>query len=161
LPLAGGYRLRSARHKTPAQAGAVLIMTVINRTQALVLGFFVLAWAALIAILVVTPQVYDRALRQAPGSQPAAEIVFAAGLSGLIAVVCAGVVRRRRWAFWLTLIALSKITVSHPLAGRLTWSLSCLAAFVEMAFDLFNACRAAGSGPQGVQGGGDRCRGCY
>ena len=54
-------------------------MAVINRTQALVLGFFVLAWVALITILVVAPEVYDRALRQAPGSQPAAEIVFAAG----------------------------------------------------------------------------------
>jgi hypothetical protein len=70
-------------------------MTVINRTQALVLGFFVLAWVALITILVVAPEVYDRALRQAPASQPTAEIVFAAGLSGLIAVVCVGVVRRR------------------------------------------------------------------
>ena len=63
-------------------------MAVINRTQALVLGFFALAWVALITILVVAPQVYDRALRQAPSSLPTAEIVFAAGLSGLIAVLC-------------------------------------------------------------------------
>ncbi len=92
-------------------------MTVFNRTQALVLGFFVLAWVALITILVVTPEIYDRALRQAPGSQPAAEIVFAAGLPGLIAVACFGVVRRRRWAFWLTLIAFSAGALRVP-AGR-------------------------------------------
>jgi hypothetical protein len=34
-------------------------VTVINRTQALVLGFFALAWVALITILVVAPEVYD------------------------------------------------------------------------------------------------------
>jgi hypothetical protein len=92
-------------------------VTVINRTQALVLGFFALAWVALITILVVAPEVYDRALRQAPGSQPAAEIVFAAGLSGLIAVVCVGVVRRRRWAFWLTLIAFFAGVLRVPAAA--------------------------------------------
>jgi hypothetical protein len=92
-------------------------MTVINRTQALVLGFFVLAWVALITILVVAPEVYDRALRQAPGSQPAAEIVFVAGLSGLIAVVCVGVVRRRRRAFWLTLTAFFARVLRVPAAA--------------------------------------------
>jgi hypothetical protein len=92
-------------------------VTVINRTQALVLGFFALAWVALITILVVAPEVYDRALRQAAGSQPTAEIVFAAGLSGLIAVVCVGVVRRRRWAFWLTLIAFFAGVLRVPAAA--------------------------------------------
>ena len=52
-----------------------------------------------------------------PGSRPAAEIVFAAGLSGLIAVACAGVVRRRRWAFWLILIAFFAGVLRVPAAA--------------------------------------------
>ncbi|HEY5986030.1 MAG TPA: hypothetical protein VIV12_06530 [Streptosporangiaceae bacterium] len=78
---------------------------VINRTQALVLGFFLLVWVAVIAILVVAPGVYEQTLRQAPGSAGTAEIVFVAALSGLIAVLFVGVLRRWRWAFWLILIA--------------------------------------------------------
>jgi hypothetical protein len=77
----------------------------INRTQVLVLGFFLLAWVAVITILAVAPGVYDQTLRKAPGSSRTAEIVFAAALSGLIAVVFVGVLRRWRWTFWLILIA--------------------------------------------------------
>ena len=75
----------------------------INRTQGLVLAFFLLAWAAAITILVVAPQVYDPALRRAPGSLPVAETAFAVALSGLTCVVLVGVVRRWRWLFWLIL----------------------------------------------------------
>lgn len=77
--------------------------TVINRTQALVLAFFLLAWVSAITILAVAPQVYDQALRQAPGSLGAAEIVFAAALAGLLGLASVGVVRRWRWLFWLVL----------------------------------------------------------
>src|SRR5918997_2701579 len=41
----------------------------LNRTQQLVLGFFVLAWVALIAILAAAPEVYEQLLRL-PGSEP-------------------------------------------------------------------------------------------
>jgi hypothetical protein len=75
----------------------------INRTQGLVLAFFLLAWAAAITILVVAPQVYDPALRRAPGSLPEAQTAFVVALSGLICVVLVGVVRRWRWLFWLIL----------------------------------------------------------
>lgn len=78
---------------------------VINRTQALVLGFFLLVWVAVIAILVVAPGVYEQTLRKAPGGAGTAEIVFVAALSGLIAVLFVGVLRRWRWVFWLILIA--------------------------------------------------------
>jgi hypothetical protein len=35
----------------------------LNRTQGLVLGFFVFAWATLVVILMAAPEVYDQALR--------------------------------------------------------------------------------------------------
>ena len=35
---------------------------MVNRTQALVLGFFLVAWMSLLTILVAAPEVYDRAL---------------------------------------------------------------------------------------------------
>ena len=77
---------------------------MVNRTQALVLGFFLLAWVSLLMILVAAPEVYDQALRL-PGAGGAAEIAFLAALTGLITLLAVGVVRRWRWAFWLILIA--------------------------------------------------------
>jgi hypothetical protein len=35
---------------------------VVNRTQALVRGFFVLVWAGLVAIFAAAPEVYEQAL---------------------------------------------------------------------------------------------------
>jgi hypothetical protein len=32
---------------------------MVNRTQALVLGFFLVVWVSLLVILVVAPEVYD------------------------------------------------------------------------------------------------------
>jgi len=75
----------------------------INRTQSLVLAFFLLTWATAMTILVVAPQVYDPALRRAPGSPPVAQAAFVVALSGLICAVLVGVVRRWRWLFWLIL----------------------------------------------------------
>jgi hypothetical protein len=75
----------------------------INRTQGLVLAFFLLSWAGAVTILVVAPQVYGPALRRAPGSLPVAQTAFVVALSGLIGVVSVGVVRRWRWIFWLIL----------------------------------------------------------
>jgi hypothetical protein len=43
---------------------------VINRTQGLVLAFFLLAWIGVLTILVVAPQVHDQTLRRAPGARP-------------------------------------------------------------------------------------------
>ena len=39
----------------------------INRTQALVLGFFALAWTSLVALFAVVPEVYYRALKLSSG----------------------------------------------------------------------------------------------
>ena len=54
---------------------------MVNRTQALVLGFFLVAWMSLLTILVAAPEVYDQALRL-PGAGGAAEIAFLAALTG-------------------------------------------------------------------------------
>ena len=77
----------------------------LNRTQGLVLGFFVSAWAALIAILVVAPEVYDQALRLPGDERGVPPLVFLAALSTFLSLLGVGVVRRWRWTFWLVLVA--------------------------------------------------------
>ncbi|HET6316084.1 MAG TPA: hypothetical protein VFG86_06485 [Chloroflexota bacterium] len=78
---------------------------MLNRGQVLVLSFFVLAWASLIVILAVAPEIYGQTLRVTPGDIRIAEFAFLVGLTALIAVLCLGVVRRWRWTFWLILVA--------------------------------------------------------
>src|SRR6266545_4366335 len=77
---------------------------MVNRTQALVLGFFLLAWTSLLVILVAASEVYDQALGLPTGDRTA-ELAFLAALSGFIALLALGVVRRWRWTFWLVLVA--------------------------------------------------------
>ena len=55
-------------------------MVKVNRTQALVLGFFLVAWVSLLAILMAAPEVYHQAL-SLPGAGGAAEIAFLAALT--------------------------------------------------------------------------------
>jgi hypothetical protein len=77
---------------------------MVNRTQALVLGFFLLAVTSLLVILAAAPEVYDQALRLPTGNR-AVEIAFLAALISFIALLGVGVVRRWRWIFWLILVA--------------------------------------------------------
>ena len=77
----------------------------INGTQLVVLGFFLVVWIALIAILLLAPDVYAQTLRQAPAGLRGAEVMFLAVLSAFIAVLVFGVLRRWRWIFWLVLVA--------------------------------------------------------
>jgi len=79
--------------------------TILNRTQLLVLGFFVLVWIALVVILVVSPDVYAQSLRLAPSDGRTNEALFLVALTALIALLVLGVLRRWRWAFWLILVA--------------------------------------------------------
>ena len=78
---------------------------MINWVQALVLGFFLMAWISLVVILVAAPEVYERRLRSLPGAQRVVEIVFVVALSAFIVLLSIGVLRRWRWMFWLILIA--------------------------------------------------------
>ena len=67
-------------------------------------GFFVLVWIALVAILVLSPEVYTQTLRKVGGDSLAIEASFLIALSALIAFLVVGVFRRWRWTFWLVLI---------------------------------------------------------
>lgn len=78
---------------------------VLNRTQLLVIGFFVSVWIALVAILLLAPQVYAQTLPQVAGDDRAIEASFLIALSALIALLAVGVFRRWRWTFWLVLVA--------------------------------------------------------
>jgi hypothetical protein len=78
---------------------------MVNRTQALVLGFLLLAWTSLLVIFAAAPAVYNQALRLPTGDRRAAEIGFLVALSSFIALLAIGVVRRWRWTFWLVLVA--------------------------------------------------------
>ena len=104
---------------------------VVNRTQALVLGFALLAWASLVVILVMAPAVYDQALRLPPGNRRPAELAFLAALSAFVALLGLGVLRRWRWTFWLIMVAflfgvlrvpasILELTGALPTAGP-TW----------------------------------------
>jgi hypothetical protein len=77
---------------------------MVNRTQSLVLGFFLVVWVSLLVILVAAPEVYDQALRL-PADHRVVELAFLAALSGFIGLLAVGVVRRWRWTFWLILVA--------------------------------------------------------
>ena len=69
------------------------------------LGFFVLVWIALVAILVLSPEVYTQTLRKVGGDSLAIEGSFLIALSALISFLVVGVFRRWQWTFWLVLIA--------------------------------------------------------
>ena len=74
----------------------------INRTQALVLGFFLLVWASLLALFAAVPEVYYRAMNL---SSAGAGVLFLVGISAFIALLGVGVLRRWRWMFWPIAIA--------------------------------------------------------
>ena len=88
---------------------------MVNRTQALVLGFFVVALASLVLILVAAPEVYDQALRLREGSA-AMEVAFLAALTAFIGLLTVGVLRRWRWIFWLVLAAFLAGVLRVPVA---------------------------------------------
>ena len=77
----------------------------VNRTQGLVLGFFVFVWVALVIILATAPDVYAETLKLSAGGRLAGEIAFLVALSAFIALLGVGVFRRWRWVFWLIVVA--------------------------------------------------------
>ena len=86
-----------------------------NRTQALVLGFAIFSWAALVAILVAAPNVYDSELRPLGlAGLPAVRLAFLTVVSGLLAVLAIGTLRRWRWTFWLVLVAFAAGVLRVP-----------------------------------------------
>jgi hypothetical protein len=80
-------------------------IAVINRTQSLVLGFFVVVWISLVAILLVEPGIYDSAMKLPAGRHRVADLAFLGAITALITLLVVGVLRRWRWTFWLILVA--------------------------------------------------------
>jgi hypothetical protein len=88
---------------------------MVNRTQALVLGFFGVALVSLLVLLVAAPDLYDQALRL-PDSSAVAEVTSLAVLTGLLGLLAVGVLRRWRWIFWLILVAFLAGILRVPVA---------------------------------------------
>ena len=93
--------IRSRREPSSAEVAPIMI----NRVQALVLAFLLMAWISLVVILVAAPEVYERRLRSLPGALRVVEIVLVVALTAFIVLLSIGVLRRWRWMFWLILIA--------------------------------------------------------
>jgi hypothetical protein len=90
-------------------------MPLINRTQALVLGFVAASLAILVAILLIAPELYDTELRPLGiGGNQAIRLGFLVAIGGLVAVVGIATVRRSRWAFWLILVAFAAGVLRVP-----------------------------------------------
>ena len=78
---------------------------MINRTQALVLGFGALMWVSLVVILVGAPEVYAETFSRLPIDLHTAEAGFLALVTALMGLLAIGVLRRWRWIFWLLTVA--------------------------------------------------------
>src|SRR5215207_4392382 len=90
---------------------------MVNWTQALVLGFFLMALASLAVILAAAPEVYDQALRLPSDSPRWVALTFLAALAIFIGLLAIGVLRRWRWTFWLILVAFLAGVLRVPVAG--------------------------------------------
>ena len=77
---------------------------MLNRTQTLVLAFFLVVVISVIAIRAAAPDVYDEAFRLPPGDRRL-ETIFLAALVAFIVLLAIGVLRRWRWMFWLIMVA--------------------------------------------------------
>jgi len=77
---------------------------MVNRTQALVLTFFLVVLLSVIAIRVAAPDVYDQAFRL-PSRDRRLETIFLTALVAFIVLLAIGVFRRWRWIFWLITVA--------------------------------------------------------
>jgi hypothetical protein len=89
---------------------------VVNRTQALVLGFFLVVTASLVVIREAAPDVYEQALRFPPGWPRWAPSAFLLALVVFIGLLTVGVLRRWRWTFWLILVAFLAGVLRVPVA---------------------------------------------
>jgi hypothetical protein len=76
-----------------------------NRTQALVIGFFAVALVGFVAILALAPAVYSVAFRSSPARSPVLELALLLALTAFLVLLSIGTLRRWRWLFWLILLA--------------------------------------------------------
>lgn len=90
---------------------------MVNRTQALVLGFFLMAVTSLVVILAAAPEIYDQVLRLPSDSPRWVALIFLGVLAVFIGLLAIGVLRRWRWCFWLILVAFLAGVLRVPVAG--------------------------------------------
>ena len=88
----------------------------INRTQGLVLGFFLLVWVALAVILAFSVEVRDVIIGRLPGAGTPVVVGFLVALLAFLVLLAIGVMRRWRWAFWLILLAFAAGVIRVPVA---------------------------------------------
>jgi hypothetical protein len=88
----------------------------VNRTQALVLGFFLVILGSVVVIRIAAPDVYDQALRPRPSRPWWTEIAFLLALCAFVALLAVGVLRRWQWTFWLILVAFLAGVLRVPVA---------------------------------------------
>ncbi len=89
-----------------------------NRTQALILGFSLAVWIALVGILLAAPEIYDAQLKPLGLAGVAqARLGFLAGITALLTLLAVGTLRRWRWVFWVVLIAFAAGALRVPLFG--------------------------------------------
>jgi hypothetical protein len=110
--------VRADRHnsRNRTKPESVAPSPAINRTQGLVLAFFVVAWVSLATILVLSPSVREVTLRKMPGTGTPAVFAFLTGLAGFLTVLGIGVVRRWRWLFWMLFLAFAAGLARVPVA---------------------------------------------
>jgi hypothetical protein len=89
---------------------------MVNRTQGLVLGFFLVVVGSLLVIFAAAPDVYDQALRLPPSWPWWVGIAVLAALCAFISLLAIGVLRRWRWMFWLILVAFLAGALRVPVA---------------------------------------------
>ena len=90
---------------------------MVNRTQALVLGFFLMGLTSLVVILAAAPDIYDQALRLPSNSPRWMALTLLARLGVFIGLLAVGVLRRWRWTFWVILVAFLAGVLRVPVAG--------------------------------------------
>ena len=90
---------------------------MVDRTQELVLGFFLMVLTSLVVILAAAPEVYDQAIRLPSDSPRWLAFIFLAALAVVIGLLTIGVLRRWRWTFWLILVAFLAGVLRVPVAG--------------------------------------------
>ena len=90
---------------------------MVNRTQALVLGFFLMVLTSLVVILAAAPDIYNQALRLPSNSPRWMALTLLAGLGVFIGLLAVGVLRCWRWTFWVILVAFLAGVLRVPVAG--------------------------------------------
>jgi hypothetical protein len=91
--------------------------TGINRTQILVLGFFVSVYVLLVIILALSSEVREVTLRRLPGAGWPTVVAFLLALLGFLSLLAIGVLQRWRWVFWLVLVAFAAGVIRVPVAA--------------------------------------------